>query len=60
MHDPALEMFPLPALWIEENADDLYDMGLGRDARYAAKVAAKYGGIKFLDEDEKKHGVFYA
>lgn len=37
MHDPALEMFPLPALWIEENADDLYDMGLGRDARYAAK-----------------------
>ena len=29
------------------------------DARYAAKVAAKYGGIKFLDEDEKKHGVFF-
>lgn len=28
------------------------------DARHASTVTAKYGGIKFLDEDLKKDGAF--
>ena len=28
------------------------------DGRHASRVSAKYGGIKFLDEDTKKSGVF--